>query len=427
MLDVDGDGSWRHWRGRAVGQLGGERVVDLALAADAGRYRLSGGLAPAAFLHGKLQRLTAPRIAVAGDATLADRRLTGSLDLRTPSIALRTRGALDLAMGAYRDVRIAGQLLRPPALFPNMTARNLRLAATLDGPFATARFVYRLDAERFAFDNTGFEDAHAAGQGRLSRAPVALPVRFVARRVTGIGDVAGGILQNLTVDGVLHVTARDISGENLLLRSDKLSGRLGLTLDLKTGRFDVRLNGGLTRYLIPGIGLVDVASTLNVVPGPDGHGTRVLGRGTAQVVRLDNAFFRGLAGGLPKIETGLERTPDRVLHFTGLVLTAPTIRLQGNGYRRTDGSFHFEGAGTQATYGAFTLVLDGRIERPTLGPALRAAQRDAGAARLERASRPDAGWLRVSRGRGSRGWDRRPWAARSCCRRAGRRRSTSPR
>ena len=365
-LDVSGEGAWTQWRGKAVARLGAARVVDLALAVDAGRYRLSGTLAPAAFLHGKLQRLTSPRIEVSGDATLADRQLTGALSLRSPSIALRAVGVVDLAKSGFRDVRVTGQLLRPPALFPNMTARNLRLRASFDGPFATARFAYRLDAERFAFDDTGFEDAHAAGQGRLSQSPVALPVRFNAARVTGVGDVAGGILRNLSVDGVLRVTAREVTGEGLQLRSDKLSGKLRLTLDLKTGRFQVDLQGGLTRYQIPGLGLVDVSSTLAVVPGPDGHGTRVLGHGAAQMVTLDNAFFRGLAGGLPHIETGLERTPDKVLHFTNLVLTAPTLRLAGNGYRRTDGSFHFEGAGVQATYGPLTLVIDGRIEKPTI-------------------------------------------------------------
>ena len=365
-LDVDGEGSWTRWQGKALGLVGRVRVIDLTLANAAGRYRLAGTLAPAALLHGKLQRLTAPSVKVAADTTFADRRLAGSLQVRSPSIALQATGALDLATNAYRDLRVTGRLLQPSALFPNMTARDLQLHAAFDGPFATARFRYRLDADRFAFDSTGFEGAHATGEGRLSRAPVALPVRFVAARVTGGGDVAGGILRNLSVAGVLRVTARDVVGEALQLRSDKLSGSLRLTLDLGSGQFQIDLNGGLNRYLIPGLGLVDVRTTLNVVPGPGGHGTRVLGHGTAQMLTLDNAFFRSLAGGLPHIETVLERTPDRVLHFTNLVLTAPTIRLGGNGYRRTDGSFHFEGSGVQSTYGPVTLVLDGRIDRPTL-------------------------------------------------------------
>jgi translocation and assembly module TamB len=55
-----------------------------------------------------------------------------------------------------------------------------------------------------------------------------------------------------------------------------------------------------------------------------------------------------------------------VLHFTDLVLTAPAIRLAGRGLRRTDGTFQFEGAGRQASYGPLTLRLDGRIEKPVI-------------------------------------------------------------
>src|SRR3546814_16095461 len=83
------------------------------------------------------------------------------------------------------------------------------------------------------------------------------------------------------------------------------------------------------------------------------------------MVRLDNAFFASLAGGLPKIVTRLERGPDLVLHFTDLVLTAPDIRITGSGIRRRDGSFHFEGRGVQRRYGPSTIVLDGQIEHPT--------------------------------------------------------------
>jgi hypothetical protein len=105
------------------------------------------------------------------------------------------------------------------------------------------------------------------------------------------------------------------TGDGLQFTSDKLAGRASLVVDLRTGKFDVGLSGALGRYLIPGIGLVDVRSTLKVVPTRRDAGTRVLGRGTAQVLRLDNAFFRSLAGGLPRIETGLERTSDGILHF----------------------------------------------------------------------------------------------------------------
>jgi translocation and assembly module TamB len=184
--------------------------------------------------------------------------------------------------------------------------------------------------------------------------------------VTGVGTVVGGILSNLRVQGLLKVTSRRLTGEGLSLNSDKLKGKLSLLVDLVTGRYDVILSGGLTRYHIPGLGIIDVTSELKVVPGPDGRGTMVTGTGRAWVRRLDNRFLLSLAGGLPRIETDLIRASDGVIHFRNLRLVAPSIRINGNGYRRRDGTFFFEGSGQQAQYGPFAMQLDGRIDRPKL-------------------------------------------------------------
>ena len=64
------------------------------------------------------------------------------------------------------------------------------------------------------------------------------------------------------------------------------------------------------------------------------------------------SFFRELTGGLPRLETRLERTPDGILHFSDLQLYSPKLRLSGGGIRRKDGTFHIEARGRQATYGA---------------------------------------------------------------------------
>ncbi|WP_082467208.1 translocation/assembly module TamB domain-containing protein [Sphingomonas sp. Leaf25] len=364
-LTLTGDGRWSAWDGRLAATAAGQSIADLDLSVRAGRYALNGTLAPSMLLQGKLQRLTAPRVRVAGNATFANRRIDGQLALRSPALALEADGIVDLGTSAFRDLRLRTRLLRPAALFPNMTGRAIELRAILDGAFATAKFDYRLRADRLAFDQTGFEGVVAAGQGRLSRAPVTIPIRLAAKRVTGIGEVAGGILRNLSVVGNLRVDARTLVGNDLIVRSDKLNGRIMLTLDLATGRYDIGISGALTRYLIPGLGLVDVQTRLSAVPIPGG-GTRIIGRGMAQVRRLDNAFFRSLTQGLPRVETGLERGRDGTLYLRGLRLTSPGLTLVGNGYRRRDGSFHIEAVGRQATYGPVRLILDGDISRPTL-------------------------------------------------------------
>jgi len=366
-LNVAGAGRWVRWDGLAKGRIGGQRAVDLRLSARAGRYALSGQVAPSLVLHGRLQRLTAPRVIVAGQADFTERQLNGALVLRSPALRVRARGVVDLGANRFDGLRVDAKLVRPEALFRNMSGQAIAMTLRLDGAFDRAAFDYKLAANRFAFDQTGFEDAVATGNGRLQgHWPLTLPVRFTATRVTGVGAAAGGILHRLSAAGDLRITPREIMGQGLALRSDKLAGRLNLRIDLTNGRYDVGLDGALQRYLIPGLGIVDVKSRLTAVPGPDGHGTRIVGRGEAQVRRLDNAFLRSLAGGLPHLTTDLERGADGVFHFRRLVLTGPDIRLTGEAIRRRDGTFHFVGGGRQRRYGPVQMVLDGRIDKPTL-------------------------------------------------------------
>jgi translocation and assembly module TamB len=365
-LSVEGTGSWRAWSGKGLLDLSGRRTADLSLEAREGRYGVTGWIAPSQFWTGKKQRLTAPRMLVRGRGTLEGRVLEGRLSLRSAALRLEGGGGLDLAGGRFRNLRVGADLLSPPALFPNMTGRNVRMTAVLNGPFRRFDFAYRLTAPRVAFDSTAFEDLRGEGRGRFSSAPVTVPVILTAKRVLGVGQVAGGILANLRVEGVLKVTRRHLTGEGLPLTSNELKGKLSLFVDLVNGRFDVAVSGGLTRYFIPGVGLVDVTSELKVVPAPGGKGTMVTGKGRAWIRRFDNRFLAGLAGGLPQLEADLVRGPDFVLHFRNLRLSGPAIRILGDGYRRRDGSFVFEGGGRQGTYGAFTLALDGRIERPRM-------------------------------------------------------------
>lgn len=365
-LTVAGDGSWAVWRGNARLDISGRHTAALRLEAREGQYSLSGQAAPSPFLKGKGARLTAPVVQIAATATLARRRLDSRLSLRSAALKVEADGVIDLAASRFDAVAIGVDLLRPSALFTNMRGQKVRLTALLDGPFKTTSFAYRLTSPQIAFDRTGFEQVKAEGRGKWSKTPVSVPIVLTARRVTGVGDVAGGILGNLRVAGTLKVTSKVLTGEGLSLVSDKLKGKLSLLVDLVTGRYQVVLSGGLTRYLIPGLGLVDVTTELKVVPGVNGRGTLVTGRGRAWVRRFDNKFLAGLAGGLPQIDTGLVRTPDGILHFQNLKLTAPAIRITGNGYRRKDGTFHFEGSGAQRQYGPFALLLDGRIDRPKM-------------------------------------------------------------
>jgi translocation and assembly module TamB len=365
-LTIGGNGSWTHWRGTAALDLSGRPTARLALGVDKGHYRLAGKWAPAPFLKGKLQRLTVPSINVTGDATLQNRVLDGQLTAATPELRAVARGAVDLAGNRFRGMRLGIDLLKSRALFNNMTGKNVRMVWTLDGPFATADYSYRLTSPGVKFDDTGFVDLRAEGRGRLSLWPTRVPIRLSARAITGIGDVAGAMLASPRIQGWLTITPKLVRGEGLQLTSAKWNGKLSLLLDLVTGRFEVTMSGAMKRYLIPGLGIVDVITDLKVVPHPSGHGTMVVGTGKAWVRRLDNSFFRDLTGGLPWLTTNLQRGNDGIVHFSNLQIYSPKLRLSGAGQRFHDGTFHIVASGRQAKYGPVKLVLDGHIERPRI-------------------------------------------------------------
>ncbi|HEY0086396.1 MAG TPA: translocation/assembly module TamB domain-containing protein [Allosphingosinicella sp.] len=363
-LVVDGDGLWASWAGTARLDLSGRRAAELQLKAESGRYGVSGWANPAQFLTGKKQRLTAPRVLLNGRGTFAERRIDGRVSLRSAALRVEAAGAVDLGRNRLRNLRVGADLLQPAALFPNMRGERVRLTAVLNGPFRSFDFAYRLTSPRLLFNDDGLEDVRAEGRGRMSKAPITVPIVATVRRVTGVGDVAGAVMANLRVEGRLKVTARELRGEGLTAKSDKLNGKVGLVVDLRNGRYQVDVAANLPNYQVPSLGVVDVATDLRIVRHPSGKGTLVTGKGRAWMRRFDNKFLAGLAGGLPYLEADLVRGNDFILHFNNLRIRAPGIAIAGSGLRRRDGTFAFEGQGKQAAYGAFGIALDGRIERP---------------------------------------------------------------
>jgi translocation and assembly module TamB len=365
-IELGGDGSWSRWTGTARLDLSGRRTVDLGLGMTSGRFALRGWAAPAPFLQGRLQRLTSPSVRIAGEGLFAGRRVNGRLSLLSGALRADARGTVDLAGARYEDVRIAALLTRPPAMFRNMTGRDIRLAALLDGGFGDARFVYRITSPYMQFDDNGFGDVRVAGAGHLSRAPIAIPMLATATRVTGVGDMAADILGHPRLEGMLQLTGARLTGTGLVFTSDKANGLVDGDGDLATGGWVVLARGGMRNYLIPGFGTVDAFTQLRIVPGPDGHGTMTTGAAQGWVRRLDNRFLAWVSGGLPRAEANLTRGPDRIVHFSDLRVASPKVSFTGTGLRRTDATYSFEGVARHADYGPARLSLEGRLERPRL-------------------------------------------------------------
>jgi translocation and assembly module TamB len=251
QLQVAGDGLWTDWRGRGLLDVSGKRVANLALNAKRGQYSIEGLVSPEPFLTGRLAALAAPRISVAGTGTFRERVLDGRLSLRSAALRAEARGGVDLASSSFRRVAVALDVLDPKVLLPALRAEKLRATVLLDGAFARARYAYRITAARAQIDATGLDDVRIEGRGQLSREPIAVPIDFRARQVTGVGVEAGGLLQNLRIQGLLRLSSGTLAAQNLRLTSDKLAGRLTLLFNFASGRYDIALSGSIGRYQIP--------------------------------------------------------------------------------------------------------------------------------------------------------------------------------
>ncbi|MEO7277815.1 MAG: translocation/assembly module TamB domain-containing protein [Sphingomicrobium sp.] len=365
-LAVAGKGSWTRWRGGAAANIDGRPVLRLGLGVDRGHYRLQGKIGPAQFLSERMRALAGPVVAVRGDATFSGGLLDGQLSASSPAIRAVARGGIDLSASRYRQLRVGIDLLRPKALYPTMSGDKVRMVWTLNGAMASADYSYRLTSRFVKIDANSFAGLRAEGRGTLGPWPMRVPIRLSATAISGLGDVAGSMLANPRVEGWLSLSPRFIRGDGLRLSSARWNGKLSFLVDLASGRFDLTLSGAMKRYLVPGLGIVDVMTDLHIVPGPGGKGSRVVGTGKVWVRRLDNGFLAGLTRGLPRIEAAIERGPDGILRFTRIDLYSPGLRLTGSGQRNLDGTFHIVASGRQADYGPVRLVLDGNIASPRI-------------------------------------------------------------
>lgn len=363
---IAGDGRWSRWQGTVDGRLGGATLADLDLGVNAGRFTLAGTAAPGLIVGGVVRNLTQPGLRLDASAQFADRRFDTVLRATSPSVRLATDGVFDLGAGAFEDVAVDLRLLRPSALLRRLTSPDLRLTMQIDGAFAQPTIDYTLTASRAALATTVFDRLRAVGRVRVDAGPLVVPLTLTAQRVTGVGGFLTPLLTNVRVDGPLFVKGLDVTSNALRVRSDRLTGRAIAALDLRTGRYNVALVGDLPRYLVPGLGLVDVDADLRVVPSADGRNPQVRGRAVARVTRLDNAFFAWLLEGRPTITADLDIPPTGDVFFSNARVTAPAMTLTGRGKRARDGLFTIEAQGRHREYGPLELRVVGPIERPNI-------------------------------------------------------------
>lgn len=363
-LAIKGNGTWENWKGALAAKSGNAELASLILGAKDGSYSAQGMVRPETLVApGVLQRLTRGGVRVDATSDYKDGQLDGRIALKSAALNATATGIANLNDRRFVGLTVDGRVLQPKALMNSMQARDLRITAKLDGPFRAPRYDYRLTSPRMQFGRNVLNRVDVRGVGNWSAGTVqSIPVRATVANIAGNGELADALTRNVRIAGTLQLRGTNLTSNLMQVRTNRIDGRMAVLANLGNGTYNVGFDGRLPGYEIPGLGRVDVVS--NVKVRPQGSGVNVEGNATAQVTRLDNAFFKTLAGGNPRILTDIVLTPDGRTAFNNLRITAPDLTAVAHGYRRPDGTFSFTGTGRHDQYGPVKIALDGDITRP---------------------------------------------------------------
>ena len=364
-LRVAGHGDWRAWQGRAMGTLGGQALVNIALTGRNGTFHAAGGVNPGLLFKGSAARLTQPFLRIDATATLNQRRADTHILARSDALAVEAKGLLDFANSSFGDFRMQAKLLTPGTIAKNLKGRNIAFAAVLDGPMARPTVAYRLTADAIAFGATGVEGLVAQGKAMVNADKILVPVHATVRRVTGVNASIGGLVTNLRLDGTFAYSKGQIFSDDLHLRSDRIDATALVLADLKTGTYTGALKGRVNDYLVNGLGRINLTTDAHLVTAKSG-GFGIKGRVRIVTRKITNSAIAGQLGGNAVITADIAYDPKGEASATNIRLTAPDFRITGGSatYRPSDGAFRLTANAWSRSYGPIAVIGSGTAARP---------------------------------------------------------------
>jgi translocation and assembly module TamB len=364
--NLSGRGDWRKWDGALTAQLASADIADLALTAREGTFALKGAAAPNKVLADSLlMRALSPVAIVDIAATFADRVAKIRGNVRSAAAEVDVAGVADLGEGSFEDFALDFRILRPGIIGSNVSGANIRGKAMLNGAFVGPTVAYSANTGRLAFDTTAFEDVTVTGemQGKADR--FIIPVNAKARRVTGINQVAGGLLTNVRVNGDLVISDGRLLSDNLTIRSDRINAKALLVGDINKGVYSTALNGKLDGFQVNSVGLFNVVADVDIET-KRGRGYALVGTVKARSTRLFSPGFQNFLGGQMFVNAGIRYGNNGILQITRASLVSPLFRLNsGDGtYVSNGGRVLFNGQGYSNQYGPIQLGMTGTFEHP---------------------------------------------------------------
>lgn len=361
---LDGKGTWQAWDGRIVATSPKGELANVAIAARDGNFTAKGPVRPGLVMAGTVDRLTAPQLDIDLFAGLNERRVNLKGTLRSPALSADAQGVIDLAASRFSALRINAALLTPGAIMEKVQGRDVRASIILDGPMATPFIDYDITARNLAFDATGIENLKASGRAVIDTDRIRIPVNATASRVTGLNAAAGGLMNNLRVKGDFAYAGGKLISDNLKIDSDRIDATAIILADLDNALYRGALKGRVNDYEIDGVGIVNLNTDVELVPGPKG-GFGLSGRFGVRTARWENASVRDFLGGNAVASGRIGMTPEGKFTLAGLKGAAPNFTIQsGSGSYDTDGAIAFDATASSRQYGPLALTVRGTMERP---------------------------------------------------------------
>ena len=361
---LDGKGTWQAWDGRIVATNPRGELANVAIAARDGNFTAKGPVRPGLVMAGTVDRLTAPQLDVDLFAGLNERRVNLKGTLRSPALSADAQGVIDLAASRFSALRINAALLTPGAIMDKVRGRDVRASIILDGPMATPFIDYNITARNLAFDATGIENLKASGRAVIDTDRIRIPVNATASRVTGLNAAAGGLMNNLRIKGDFAYAGGKLISDNLKIDSDRIDATAIILADLDNALYRGALKGRVNDYKIDGVGIVNLNTDVELVPGPKG-GFGLSGRFGVHAARWENASVRDFLGGNAVASGRIGMTPEGKFTLAGLKGAAPNFTIQsGSGSYDTDGAIAFDATASSRQYGPLALTVRGTMERP---------------------------------------------------------------
>ena len=336
--NLSGRGSWRKWEGTLTAEMNSEDIADLALTAKEGTFTVKGTTSPAkVFADSVLMRALSPVATVDVAATFAQRVATIDGTIRSAAVEVDAQGNADLGEGSFDEMALNFRVLRPGIIGSNVSGTNFRGTALLNGAFASPVVLYSATARRLAFDATTFEDMTVAGEAKAKSDRFIIPVNARARRVTGINQIAGGLLTNVRMNGDLAVANGRLLSDNLKIRSDRINATALLVGDIDKGFYTGALNGKVDGFQVNSVGLFNVVADVDLETTL-GRGYALVGTVKARSTRLFSTGVQNFLGGQMFVNAGIRYGTSGILQITRATVVSPLFRLNsGSGNYVTEG------------------------------------------------------------------------------------------